>query len=158
MCPVSTRGPILAIASAGGHWEQLMMMRPAWSGEHVHYATTLAGLERDLYASADQRRVHLVPDCNRHSRVDVAHCAAVLLLLLLRLRPRLVLTTGALPGLLALVIAKSLGRRTIWIDSVANATEISLAGRQARRHADLWLTQWPAVAATSGANYFGSVL
>lgn len=134
------------------------MMRPAWNGERVHYATTLAGLGRDLQGSAAATRIHLVPDCNRDSRVAVARCAGVLLLLLVRLRPRLVVTTGALPGLLALIIAKRLGGRTVWIDSVANAAEISLAGRQARRHADFWLTQWPEVAAASGARYHGSVL
>lgn len=134
------------------------MMRPAWEGGRVHYATTLAGLGRDLRGHTDAAHVYVIPDCNRDSRLAIAHSAAALLILLIRLRPRLVVTTGALPGLLALIIAKRLGTRTVWIDSVANAAEISLAGKQARRHADLWLTQWPNVAAASGALYHGSVL
>ena len=33
-----------------------------------------------------------------------------------------------------------------------------MAGRLARRHVDCWVTQWPNVAQTTGARYFGSVL
>ena len=131
-----------------------MMMRAAWADEHIEYATTLNGLGKRTGSA----RVHLVPDCNRNSRLAVVRSGLAILVLLVRVRPRLVLTTGALPGLLALILAKRLRIRTVWIDSVANAAEISLAGKQARRHADLWLTQWPDVAARSGARYCGSVL
>lgn len=66
--------------------------------------------------------------------------------------------TGALPGLIAIIVARRMGIRTMWIDSVANAEEFSMAGRMARRHADRLLSQWPAVAEASGAEYAGSVL
>ncbi len=33
-----------------------------------------------------------------------------------------------------------------------------MAGRLARTHVDCWVTQWPQVAETTGARYFGSVL
>jgi hypothetical protein len=100
----------------------------------------------------------IVPDCNRNQPVRSMCCAAALLWLILRLRPRAIITTGALPGLFAIAIGKRLGARTMWIDSVANAGEMSLAGQSARRYADVWLTQWPQVAAASGAEYAGSVL
>ena len=34
---------VLAIASAGGHWMQLMQLRPAFAHHRVSYLTTLAG-------------------------------------------------------------------------------------------------------------------
>jgi UDP-N-acetylglucosamine:LPS N-acetylglucosamine transferase len=75
-----------------------------------------------------------------------------------RQRPDWVVTTGAAPGYFALVAGKLLGARTIWIDSVANVEELSLAGRKARRWATHWLTQWPQLASPSGPTYLGSVL
>jgi len=67
-------------------------------------------------------------------------------------------TTGSAPGLLALRLARLLGMRTVWIDSVANVEELSLSGRKARRYADLWLTQWPHLAKEQGPEYRGSLL
>jgi UDP-N-acetylglucosamine:LPS N-acetylglucosamine transferase len=131
-----------------------MLLRPSWDGHDLHYATTLPGLPEQAGLSS----FHIVPDCNRNSRLDIIRSFAGLALLLLRLRPDLVITTGALPGFIALVIGKRLGARTIWVDSVANAEEMSLAGLKAKKHADLWLSQWPDVAARSGAMYAGSVL
>ena len=46
----------------------------------------------------------------------------------------------------------------MWIDSVANAEEMSMAGRMAKSYADCWVSQWPGVAEATGARYFGSVL
>jgi len=148
------RCDVLLIASAGGHWEQLILLKEAFSGRNVHYVTTLDGLayEADVYPA------HIVPDCHRGSGFGIVRSAFALLLLIIRLRPRYVITTGALPGLLALAIARRLGARTAWIDSVANAEEMSLAGTKARKYADLWLSQWPDVARAQGAGYAGSIL
>lgn len=148
------RKRILAVASGGGHWEQLMLMRDAWNDQDVYYACTIRGIGGDTGLA----NVHHLSDCNRSSRLDAIKCALSALLLLIRLRPDHVVTTGALPGLITLILAKWLGTRTIWIDSVANAEEMSLAGQRARKYADLWLSQWPHVAKASGATFSGSVL
>lgn len=145
---------VLAIASAGGHWQQLMLLRPAFEAHDVHFATTIAGLAESYGAFP----ATVVQDCNRNEKVASLRSAWAILLLILRLRPDVVITTGALPGVLALVLSRLVRARTIWIDSVANAEEMSLSGRIARRHADLWLSQWQAVAEREGAAYEGSVL
>ncbi len=145
---------ILAIASGGGHWEQLMLLRDAFSGQAASYATTLAGLgERSGLPG-----VFLVPDCNRNRPVQAIWCLVCVTALIARLRPDVIVTTGALPGVIALAVGRRFGARTIWVDSVANAEELSMAGVKARKHADLWLSQWPGVAAATGAEYAGSVL
>jgi UDP-N-acetylglucosamine:LPS N-acetylglucosamine transferase len=148
---------ILAIASAGGHWQQLMELRPAWADmdpEAVLYATTLA----DLPAQFDAAPAVIIPDCNRNSPRAVLACSWRLWRLIRAERPGIVISTGALPGVLGLMIGRFSGARTIWLDSVANAEEMSMSGRLARRFADLWLSQWPEVARAHGAKYIGSIL
>ena len=76
---------------------------------------------------------------------------------IVRERPQVVVSTGAAPGYLALRLAKALGARTVWIDSVANVDELSLSGRLASEKADLCLTQWPHLA-SGPVSYQGSVL
>lgn len=143
---------ILAIASGGGHWVQLMQLKPAFAGHDIHYATTLQGLD------PGSAPVHLVPDCNREAPLRAVLCVLRLLWILASHRPQIVISTGALPGYLAIRLAKLAGARTVWIDSVANAGEMSLSGQLVRSHADLWLSQWPDVAQASGAEYAGAVL
>lgn len=72
-------------------------------------------------------------------------------------RPDVVVTTGAAPGYLAIRLGKLLGARTIWIDSVANADELSMSGRRALQQADVCITQWEHLADRDGPHYYGSV-
>lgn len=145
---------VIAIGSGGGHWQQLMTISPAFAHHDPLYVTTLRGLPEEF----GQARFRIIPDCNRNEKLNVLRCAAALLWIMIRIRPHVVVTTGALPGVLALALARVVGARTIWIDSVANAEEMSMSGRLARRFATLWLSQWPDVAAASGADHAGSVL
>ena len=145
---------ILAVASGGGHWQQLMLMRPAFDGQDVLFLTTLPGLPEEFGAAP----AAIIPDCNRNEKRMILRSAWALWRQIRRFRPDVVISTGALPGVIALAIGRFSGARTIWVDSVANAEEMSMSGRLARRFADLWLSQWEHVAQASGADYAGAVL
>jgi hypothetical protein len=75
-------------------------------------------------------------------------------------RPDVVISTGAASGYFALRIGKLFGAKTIWLDSIANAEELSLSGAKVQKHADLWLTQWEHLAnpQEGGPEYKGAVL
>ena len=62
-----------------------------------------------------------------------------------------------LHGLLCRLLER-IQRLALWIDSLANGEELSMSGRRAAKHADLWLTQWPELAEDGGPEYAGSVL
>jgi UDP-N-acetylglucosamine:LPS N-acetylglucosamine transferase len=133
---------ILAVASSGGHWIQLRRLEPAFAGHHVAWLSTHAGHR----AEVSPARFHTVADANRRSRAALLRSAAKIAWVLLRERPDVVVSTGAAPGYLAIRGARLLGARTVWIDSLANAEELSLSGRLASARADLCLTQWPHLA------------
>lgn len=154
---------ILAIASGGGHWIQLLRTRPAFEDLDTAYATTIPKMRESVLADARARglpepRFFVCRDANRNEKVKLLLQFLDIFLILLRVRPHVVLTTGASPGFFALVLGKLLGARTIWLDSIANPEEMSMSGQQARRFADLWLTQWPQLATENGPNHVGSVL
>jgi UDP-N-acetylglucosamine:LPS N-acetylglucosamine transferase len=150
-----TRPRILGISSGGGHWVQLLRLRPAFEGCDVTYATVMEGYRSDLDHGADFR---VVPDGNRWSKINLLRAALAVFLLLLRLRPDVVITTGAAPGYFAVRLGKLLGSRVVWIDSIANAEELSMSGNKAGAFVDLWLTQWPHLARDGGPEFRGSVL
>jgi UDP-N-acetylglucosamine:LPS N-acetylglucosamine transferase len=149
------RPKLLAISSGGGHWIQLLRLRPAFEGSTVTYATVRDGYRNDL-DPGDGFRV--IPDANRWSKLRMLRSAISIAWLLLRLHPDVVVTTGAAPGYFALCIGKLLGARVVWIDSIANAGELSMSGRNAGAFADLWLTQWPHLERDGGPQCLGSVL
>jgi UDP-N-acetylglucosamine:LPS N-acetylglucosamine transferase len=145
---------ILAVSSGGGHWEQLMLLRDALSAASVIYVSTIPGLAEKSGVSP----AYVIADCNRNAPVRNIWCLIHVLTILLRERPDVIISTGAAPGLIGIVIGKILGAKTIWIDSVANCEQLSLSGRVAGKFADLWITQWRRLASENGPHYFGSVI
>ena len=148
------RRRVLAIASAGGHWIQLLRLMPAFSRHDVTFAST-----RD-WCAADCGNAPFVcvPDASRWNKVKLAWSLLSVAWLLVRLRPDVIVTTGAAPGFFALRLGRLFGARTVWVDSMANAEKLSLSGQGAGRHASLWLTQWPHLATAGGPSFHGRVL
>ena len=144
---------VLAVASAGGHWVQLQRVSAAFAAHDVCYVTTIKGQR------AGDNKVIAVRDASRTDKLGLIILLFQLFWLTVTWRPDVVVTTGAAPGVLALRIAKLIGARTIWIDSIANVNELSLSGQLARRYADLWLTQWShLVPKYEGLSFLGSVI
>jgi UDP-N-acetylglucosamine:LPS N-acetylglucosamine transferase len=159
---------VLAVASGGGHWVQLMRLRPAWQGCDVAYLTTNRTYATELRMQAEQDklpppRFHLVGSANRWQKLRLLGQLFAICWIVARERPGVVITTGASPGYFAVLFGRLLGARTIWIDSIANCEEVSLAGRKAGQYADLWLTQWENVSQSTEVGgrrpeYWGGVL
>ena len=145
---------ILAVASAGGHWVQLQRLRPALSGHDLAFVTTNAG----YCSETTSHRFYVVNDGSRWNKLLLALMALRILVILLRERPDVVISTGASCGYFSIRLGKLMGAKTIWIDSIANVDEVSMAGKLVKQYADLWLTQWPHLASPDGPRYAGAVL
>ncbi|MQY44131.1 UDP-N-acetylglucosamine--LPS N-acetylglucosamine transferase [Epibacterium sp. SM1969] len=152
---------VLAIASAGGHWVQLRRLTPAWVGCRVTYVSTDPQL-RDTVLSdpqdAAEVRFYAVKDANRWQKLRLLYSLCQIIWIMLRSRPDVVITTGAAPGFFALRLGRLMGKRTAWIDSIANAETLSLSGQMAGGCCDLWLTQWENLSKPNGPSYSGSVI
>ena len=145
---------ILAVASGGGHWTQMMRLREIFDGHDVAFV----GVKEMYRSDVQPHRFYAIPDVSRLHKWSIVVALVKLLAILARERPAVVITTGSAPGMLALRLPKLFGARTAWIDSIANVEQMSLSGTKARKFADLWLTQWPHLAGAEGPAYFGSVL
>lgn len=134
---------------------QLLRLRPAFEDFDVTFVSVYA----DYAESVPGHKFYRITDVSRFSIGKLCLVIPQLVSILLRVRPAVVLTTGSAPGLLGLALAKVCTRaRTVWIDSIANCEQMSSSGKQARRFADLWLTQWPNLAGRAGPQHWGAVL
>jgi UDP-N-acetylglucosamine:LPS N-acetylglucosamine transferase len=148
------RKKILAVASWGGHWQQLKRVLTAFEGHEI----VLVATHPDARNVAASFACHIIPDANLHQKTQALWQGLKVLRIVLCVRPDIVVSTGASCGFFALFFGKLCGARTIWVDSLANVKQLSLSGRVVRPFADLWLTQWPELARPGGPHFKGSLL
>lgn len=133
---------ILAVASVGGHWIQLLRLLPAFEGNEVIFASTKESFAETVEGS----KFYLIPDINRNEKLKLPNATYKIFALVGYIRPCVIISTGALPGLISLIAGKIYGAKTIWVDSIANVEELSLSGKIASRFAHRTYTQWPDLA------------
>lgn len=145
---------VLAIASAGGHWVQLLRLQPAFTGCEVIYASTVAGNAVEV----EGYEFHHLANATRKTFWNFFVIFFQCIRIIRKVRPNIIVTTGSAPGLIALAVGRLFKTRNVWIDSIANVDQLSTSGKQARFVADLHLTQWETLAKSGGPTYKGSVL
>ena len=147
---VHQRPRVIMISSGGGHWAELLRLRPAVEGCDVRYVTVSRSYESEVPGCA----FSVVRDATRWNKFSLVVLLGQIAILLLRYRPDCVITTGAAPGYFAVRLAKLLGIRSAWVDSLANVDELSMSGQMAGK----WASLWEHLAMPEGPLYRGGVL
>jgi UDP-N-acetylglucosamine:LPS N-acetylglucosamine transferase len=150
----TSRCDVLAISSPGGHWVELTRLFPAFEGLTVEYATTDAGRAVDVPTG----RLHVLTDANKQTPWRLVICSWQILQLIASLRPRVIVSTGAAPGFIAIVLGKLFGARAVWLDIFGLVDRMTLSGRMVKPFANLYLVQWPHLAKPDGPHFRGSLL
>lgn len=150
---------VCAGASGGGHMNQLLRLldyAARWPAKPAFYLTTVHELADRL---ADRGRVYVIGEANRSRPFRALRVLLRCARIAVSERPDIVITTGSMPIAMFCLCCKLLRARIVWIDSVANIDRLSLSGRFVLLFADLFLTQWPALAsAHSKIEYEGPIL
>lgn len=129
---------ILAIANAGGHFIQLLRLTPAFEGHNISYMSS----KKNFNELVPDHKFYFIPDANRASKMKLVIGFFKVLKVVIKHRPDIIITTGAALGLMGILSGHLILARTIWIDSIANAEEISLSGKLAAKFANKCYTQW----------------
>lgn len=147
---------ICLAASAGGHLSQLLKVSRCTRGHDVSIITTSEAVRANL---AKIGRVHIVGECNRQHLLRVLCVLFRCVGIVLQERPHVIISTGAAPACICCFLAKLLGAKVVWVDSITNVDRISLSGRMVRPIADLFLVQWPELAEKyRGVEYVGAII
>jgi hypothetical protein len=151
---MKSKGKILALASGGGHWVQLLRLRPAFAD----YETVFVSMFESYSDQVGSAAFHVVPDASRFDVKGFGPVFIKALRILLRERPVAIVTTGSAPMLAFILLGRMFNCRTLWIDSIANSERMSSSGRLAKKLAHRCISQWPEVARDEAVDYWGSVL
>lgn len=141
---ISLNRRVLFVASFGGHWIQLNKII-------CHF-----DLKNSFLSSTDVNAIDLVKkklpvkseyllleDVNKSNLSGVFGNLFRCFRFIGKHKIDVVVSTGALPGLICCFSAFVLRRKTIWIDSLANVKRLSLSGKVAKLFCTIVLTQWP---------------
>lgn len=153
---MSVKPTLLAISSPGGHWIQLNRLSAGLEERYRVVYAMPAGMFTST--SLSERKVYSVVDVSADDKWRLIPCALQVLYIVLKERPKAILSTGAAPGAVAIWLGSFLGIRTVWVDSIANVKQISRAGKLAQKRADVFLTQWEHLSDGQAIQYKGSVL
>jgi UDP-N-acetylglucosamine:LPS N-acetylglucosamine transferase len=130
---------ILAVASIGGHWVQLLRISRSLENKYdVVYLSTHPKCSKMV----EGNKYYLIQDFSRWDAWKLIPSLFRNLYIILKERPDAIITTGAAPGLICLFAGKLLFKKTIWIDSIANVQNLSASGRIASKFASKVYTQW----------------
>ena len=147
---------VLAIASPGGHWIQLnKICNPLEDRFDVVYVTPGA---QYTSVAKNSRKILNVSDASADSKLMLIPLAFQLLWIFIKERPSAIISTGAAPGAIAFLMAKFLPIKTIWVDSIANVSQLSRSGRMVQKHANKVITQWEPLSDGKKIIYKGSIL
>jgi UDP-N-acetylglucosamine:LPS N-acetylglucosamine transferase len=145
---------ILLVCSPGGHLQQMLALEPAWRGFSQTWVTLPAPDVEHLLKNEDVLLAH--GPTNRSISRFVRNI--VFAWRTVRERdPDVILSTGA--GLAApfFVVGRLLGRRVVYVESLARITSLSLTGSLVYPLANAFFVQWPQAARRRRAQYRGSV-
>lgn len=128
---------ICLVSSSGGHYEQLMKLRvllDKYSGIIVT-EKTLINNKADYY----------FPQVNRKEIKTIFKMINIIfksIRILLKERPDVIISTGALSCIPICLIGKILGKKIIFIESFAKVNSPTLTGKYIYKFADLFIIQW----------------
>lgn len=130
------------------------MISEAFSHYDVRFLTTT------MNRSAIQTHKDLITvgDADLSTKLKLMPLALQVFVAVLKHRPNVVISTGAAPGFFAVLFGRFIGAKTIWVDSMANHSNLSVSGRYASKFCHLCVTQWKDLATGEKIKYFGSLL
>jgi len=133
-----SKNKVLALSSPGGHWVQLCRLIPAFKNSDVVYACTY----NKASELSDDDNYYVIGDVSRDSIQRIFSVILGIVKILKKEKPAIIITTGALPGLITIFLGRCYGIKTIWLDSIANSEKISMSGKIASYLAHHSFTQW----------------
>lgn len=128
-------------SSSGGHFEQLMMLKPLMNDNDSFILT-----EKTIYEiDTKDINTYFVKQVNRKEKkvlLLMVYNVIKSLMVFLKEKPDVVISTGALSTLPICFISKILKKKIIYIESFAKVTSPTKSGKLMYKYADQFYIQW----------------
>lgn len=132
---------ICFIASSGGHFEQLMMLKPLMD----KYESFIITEKTNYLVSYNEQKFYYLKQVNRHEFKFLYYmiCNTLKTLkIFLKEKPDVVISTGALATIPMCIVAKLFKKKIVFIESFAKINSPTLTGKLVYKFADKFFVQW----------------
>jgi len=154
--PETDRVELLLVCSAGGHLQQLLLLREAWQDRSRLWVTDAAADTRSML-STEPAVFGDAP--SSRSVVGLLRNSLRAVRLLRRHRPAVVLSTGAAIAVPFFWLGRLFGAEGVYVESVTRIESASTTLRLVRPVASRVYVQWPELSRTlPGSTYAGKVV
>ena len=129
-------------ASSGGHYEQLMMLKPLME----KYDSFVITEKTDYSAEAKGEKTYYMKQVNRREKDFIWQMGQNVwksIDIYRKEKPDVVICTGVLAMIPICLIAKLHGKKLIYIESFAKVTSATRTGKLLYKYADQFYVQWP---------------
>ena len=131
-------------ASSGGHYEQLMMLKPLME----KYDSFVITEKTDYSAEAKGEKTYYMKQVNRREKDFIWQMGQNVwksIDIYRKEKPDVVICTGVLAMIPICLIAKLHGKKLIYIESFAKVTSATRTGKLLYKYADQFYVQWPEI-------------
>lgn len=133
---------ICLISSSGGHWEQLLKLKPLIDKYEGFLVT-----EKTKYNKKDKKINYYIMQVNRKEPLFILKMiinALKSLFILVKEKPDVIISTGVLAAIPMMVIGHILKKKVIYIESFAKINDPTMTGKLIynKKIADRFYVQW----------------
>ncbi len=144
-------------ASSGGHYEQLLMLKPLMEKYNCFILT-----EKTLYnAEVEGKKTYYLKQVNRKEKsffFRMVINAFRSLKIYIKERPDVVVSTGVLATIPMCLLAKIFKKKLIFIESFAKVSSATVTGKFLYKYADKFYVQWESMLEIyPGATFLGGI-
>jgi UDP-N-acetylglucosamine:LPS N-acetylglucosamine transferase len=136
---------VMFISSTGGHLSELLQLKDMFKKYDYHIVTEKTKSNMDLLKKYNDKVDFLIYGSKSHLLVYpfklLANCF-VSLYVYIKVRPKVIVTTGAHTAGPMCCIGKIFGSKIVFIESFANINTKSVTGKLIYWFADLFIVQW----------------
>ena len=128
-------------ASTGGHFEQLMMLKPLMDEYDSFIVTEKIGYS----VIKDDRKIYYIKQVNRHEKDFIFKMIVNFFKsfrIFMKEKPDIIISTGAVATIPMCLLGKVLRKKIIFIESFAKVTSPTLTGNLMYKFADQFYVQW----------------
>lgn len=136
---------VLFISSTGGHFSELMKLKPLFKKYDTYIATEKTKATKYLKNEYNNKMFYLLYGTKDHLLIYpfklIANCF-ISLYYFLKIRPDVIVTTGAHTAGPICCIGKIFRKKIVYIETMANISSKTITGSLIYKFADLFIVQW----------------
>lgn len=133
-------------ASSGGHFEQLMMLKPLMEKYNGFIVTESTQYNKNNTDDNEKIKTYYLKQVNRKEILMLFNMLINFfksLKILIINKPDIIITTGVLAIIPLCLMGKIFGKKIIFIESFAKIESPTLTGKMMYKFADQFYVQWP---------------